>query len=106
MSNYRLISLVTSFSKTVEKIMHAILVNHSDKYNILSLEKYGFRKNLTLDNATYTLISEILTAMNNTPQAAGILCDVEKVSEYVNHNILLSKMEFYRIICKERNTLY
>jgi len=60
------------------------------KYSILSWEQYGFRENLTTDNATYQLTYEILTAMNKS-----------KAFDFVNHNILLLKMELYRIIGKE-----
>jgi hypothetical protein len=61
-------------------------MSHSTKYNILSSEQYTFRKNLTTDNATYTLTNKILTAMNNKSKARGILCDVENTSDCVNHN--------------------
>jgi hypothetical protein len=54
-SNNTLISLSTSFSKIGEKVMHTRLMSHLTKYIILSSEQYGFRKNLTTDNATCTL---------------------------------------------------
>jgi hypothetical protein len=53
-------------------------LSHLTKFNILILEQYGFRKNLTTENATYTLKNEILTAMNNISKAGGIFCDTEK----------------------------
>ena len=39
--------------------------------------------------------------MNNKSKAGGIFCDTEKAFDFVNHNILLLKMELYRIIGKE-----
>jgi hypothetical protein len=39
--------------------------------------------------------------MNNKSKAGGIFCDTEKAFDFVNHNILLFKMEWYRIIGKE-----
>jgi hypothetical protein len=68
MSNYKLTSLLKSVSEIVEKIMQTRLMNPLTKYNILSLEQYGFRENWTTDNATYQLTYEILTAMNNEKQ--------------------------------------
>jgi hypothetical protein len=44
LSNYRPISLLTSFSKIVEKIMNNILVSHLKKYEILNPNQYGFQK--------------------------------------------------------------
>ena len=33
--------------------MNIRLLSHLTKYNILILEQYGFKKNLTTENATY-----------------------------------------------------
>jgi hypothetical protein len=59
MSNYRLTSLLKSLSEIVEKIMQTRLMSHLTKFNILSSEQYGFRENLTTDNATDQLTYEI-----------------------------------------------
>ena len=105
MSNYKLTSLLKSLSEIVEKIMQTRLINHLTKYNILSSQQYGFRENLTTDNATYQLTYEISTAMNNKSKAGDIFCDTEKAFGFFNHNILLFKMELYGMIGKEI-TLY
>jgi len=43
----------------------------------------------------YKLIKNILTALNNKQLVGGNFCDLHKAFDYVNHDILLSKMEFY-----------
>jgi hypothetical protein len=50
-----------------------------------------------MDNATYKLTTETLHAMNNKLVVGGILCDLQKAFECINHNILLSKLKFYGI---------
>jgi hypothetical protein len=45
-------NVLKSLSEIVEKIMQTRLMSHLTKYNILSSEQYGFRENLTTDNAT------------------------------------------------------
>jgi hypothetical protein len=60
LSNYRPIRLLTSFSKIFKKVMKTRLLDHLTKYNILTKEKYGFRKKLTTQNATCNLTTEIL----------------------------------------------
>ena len=46
---------------------------------------------------TFNLISEILDALNDKKTVGGIFCDLEKSFDFVNHDILLSKLEFYRV---------
>jgi hypothetical protein len=56
-SNYRPVSLLTSFSKVVEKVMFNKLINHLDKHAILSTSQYDFQKNLSTDNVVYALLN-------------------------------------------------
>jgi hypothetical protein len=60
MSNYRPISLLTSFSKISETVIYTRTITHLNKYNILSTLQYGFRKGLRTNNAIYKLTTEIL----------------------------------------------
>jgi hypothetical protein len=96
-SNYRPISLLTSFSKIFEAIVQKRTLKHLTKHNILCTEQYGFRVGFKTDNATYKLTNEILNALNNKQQIGGIFCDLEKAFDCVNHDILLSKLKFYGI---------
>jgi len=64
-SNYRPVSLLTSFSKIFEMVMRTRILKHLTNYNILSNEPYGFRIELKTDNAIYKLTTEILNALNN-----------------------------------------
>ena len=101
MSNYRPVSLLTSFSKVFETVMQRSVLKHLTNYNILSIERYGVRLGLRMDNATCKLTTEISNAMNNKLLIGGILCDLEKAFVCVNHDILLSKMKFYGISDKD-----
>jgi hypothetical protein len=51
-SNYRPISVLTSFSKILEKVIFNRLHTHISDNNILAAEQYGFRKNCSMETAT------------------------------------------------------
>jgi len=68
--------------------------------DILVDEEYGFRPNISTAIASYKLINEILVAMNNTVSVGCIFCDLEKACNYINHRILLDKLECYGIVWK------
>jgi hypothetical protein len=72
-------------------------LKHLTDNNILFKEQYGFGTNLKADSAIYHLTIEILNALNDNLSIGGIFCDLEKAFECVNHNILLTRLEFYGI---------
>ena len=99
-SNYRPISLLTSFSKIFERIIYSRLYKHIIKNEILAKEQFGFRQKSSTELASYTLTHNILMALNNKMKVGGIFCDLQKAFDCVNHDILLTKMEFYGITGK------
>ena len=96
-SNYRPISILSSFSKILEKVMFNQLQNRLNNYKILAEEQFGFRLNSTMNNATFKLVKETLSALNSKLMVGGIFFDLEKAFDCLNHNILLSKLQFYDV---------
>jgi len=56
-SNYRPISILTSFSKVLEKLEHIQLYEHGSNHNILVDEQFGFRNKLATTDAIFKLIN-------------------------------------------------
>jgi hypothetical protein len=57
------------------------------------MEQCRSRSRVTTDKATYTLTNGILKVLNNELIVEGIFYHLEKESDYVNHDILLSEFE-------------
>ena len=94
--NFRPISLLTYFSKILEKVLYTRLYQHINQNNILATKQYGFRNNSSTEKASFKLINEILLALNNKLTVGGIFCDLEKAFYSVNHDMQLTECEFYR----------
>ena len=75
-SNYRPISILSSFTKVLEKVMYNHLQEHLNKYSVLA-EQLGFRTDSTTNKATYKLINETLKALNSKFMVGGMFFDLE-----------------------------
>ena len=62
--NYRPISVLTCFSKLLEKLMYKRLINHIEKNNILTQHQYDFRENRSTELAIIELVDRITKAID------------------------------------------
>jgi len=65
LTNYRPISLLTSFSKVFEKALFNRLTAHFNTNKLLVGNQFGFRKGIATEDAIFKLINETLNALNN-----------------------------------------
>ena len=96
-NNYRPISLLSSFSKILEKLMSNRLLNFLDNCDILNKYQFGFRNNHSTYMALVILLKKLHNALHKGECAIGIFLDFQKAFNTVNHGILLDKLSHYGI---------
>ena len=99
-NNYRPISLLSTFSKIFEKLMHHRLYKFLENNNVIYQSQFGFQKNKSTINSLIEIVETIRTCIENKHYGCGIFIDLKKAFDTVNHDILLHRLEHYGI----RNT--
>jgi hypothetical protein len=90
-------SLLTTFSKILEKVMYNRLSQHMHCNNKLAPEQLDFRKCISTEDAAYKLTENVLQPVNQKMHVGGIFCDLAKAFDCVSREGLLNKSHFYGI---------
>lgn len=78
-TNYRPVSLLSQFSKILEKRFTERLDNFIEKHKLLVDSQYGFRTDRSTSMALMELIEEITNCIDNKKLAVGIFIDLKKI---------------------------
>ena len=97
MDNYRPISLLSSFSKILEKLVALRLMNFLNNNDILSKWQFGFRLGHSTSHPMVHFLNKITDALNNKKHTIAIFCDLKKAFDTCNHKILLAKLKKYGV---------
>ena len=103
--NYRTISVLSCFSKMLEKIMYKRLFNPLSEHNLLYQKQLGFQQGHSTEHAIMQLIDQINDTFENNCFALGIFIDISKGFETVDHQILISKLKDSKVILKIENNI-
>jgi len=101
-SNYRPISVLTSFAKVLESALYVRLTEYITLNNLLTDQQFGFRKGFSTDVAIFKLTYEVLNALNGKSMVGSIFFDLEKAFDSVNHLLLIKKLPYYGISGKAK----
>jgi hypothetical protein len=92
MDNYRPISLLSIFSKILEKVVCNRLCTFLETNNILSGAQFGFRPGHSTVHPMVHLVNHVSKALNNKEHSIAIFCDLRKAFDSCDHGILLKKL--------------
>ena len=76
--NWRPITQTSVFSKIFEKIIYNRLYNHLETQNIFSKFQYGFLPKRSMQTASFDLLKNIYSALNNNKIFGSACLDVSK----------------------------
>jgi len=96
MSNYRPISILTCFCKIIEKLIYHRFINFFEKHSVFTKSQYGFRNNSSTTHAALDIVINAFDQINNH-YSCPVFLDYKKFFDTVCHNILLQKLDQYRI---------
>src|SRR5436190_4787082 len=91
-SNYRPISLVSSFSKVFERTFLNRFQGFLDRNNILSHCQFGFTKYKSTTDAIESLVSFIVKALDKGDFALAMFHDLKNAFNFVSFDILVEKL--------------
>ena len=86
--NCRPISLLPLLSKLIEKVIHTQAQKYLDKRSVLYKFQSGLRKKISTDSCLVQLSDYTINGMEK-----GILIDLQKTFDTLDHDVLLEKME-------------
>ena len=96
-SNYRPISILTCFSKILERLKYNRFLEFFKKYNVIHKSQYGFQKHIAPSHACLDIVTTTLDNINQRKYTGLIFLDLQKAFDTVSHNILLKKLDHYGI---------
>ncbi len=91
--NYRPISLLSSISKVLEKIVAKKLISHLLTNDLLYVHQYGFLPNRSTEHNLLQILNYISKALDDGNFCVGVFLDLRKAFDVCSHEILLKKLQ-------------
>lgn len=96
-ANYRPISLLSTLSKILEKIVNSRLMQFIEVNNLLPSNQYGFRKGMCTEDAVGDLTDLVSQILDEGKACVGVFLDLAKAFDTVSIPILLKKLELFGV---------
>jgi hypothetical protein len=95
--NYRPVSILPIFGKIFEKIIYKRLYTFFTANGVLHKDQFGFRKGRSTTHALHKSVDSITKNLANGKHVLGILIDLSKAFDTLDHETLLSKLHNYGV---------
>ncbi|XP_046666512.1 uncharacterized protein LOC124358262 [Homalodisca vitripennis] len=92
LENYRPISLVSTFSKVIEKVVHMRICEHLQKNSIQLREQHGFLSKKSTLTALVELVEYIIDKLEEGHSVTGVYLDLSKAFDCLGHELILAKL--------------
>ena len=96
-SNYRPISLSSSFSKAMETVVKQQILTFATNHALISDTQYGFRSKRSTTVQLLDFLNTITSYIDDRACVDAVLLDLRKAFDLVPHNRLLSKLAAHGI---------
>ncbi|KAL1448087.1 hypothetical protein WDU94_015636 [Cyamophila willieti] len=91
--NYRPISLLTTFSKILEKLVQHRLDKYLKIHDILSDRQYGFRTGIGTEDALIDLSTYLYDNLDKGKKIIAVFLDIAKAYDTIQHTKLLEQLK-------------
>jgi len=90
--NYRPISLISTFSKIIEKIVLKRLMLHLTQQNLITDCQHGFQKGKSTVSAIISLVESIIDSIEEGQFVTALFLDYSKAFDCLGHDLISKKL--------------
>uniref|UniRef100_A0A1B6LNL1 Reverse transcriptase domain-containing protein n=2 Tax=Cicadellinae TaxID=33370 RepID=A0A1B6LNL1_9HEMI len=90
--NYRPISLISTFSKIIEKIVLKRLMSHLTQQNLITDCQHGFQKGKSTLSAIISLVESIIDSIEEGQFVTALFLDYSKAFDCLGYNLISKKL--------------
>lgn len=94
-TDFRPISLINTSGKIFEKLLAEKITTFTENNNILPNHQYGFRKEMSTQDAILRFITDVIRGMNDKEPTIAIFLDIEKAYNKIWNNNFLYQLNKY-----------
>lgn len=92
-SDYRPLSLQSSFSKLFERVVQIQLMDYLQSNSLFDSEQHGFRKGKSVITAAIEYIESVINSIDRGEKVIGVFMDLTKAFDSVSHSKLIISLQ-------------